>query len=395
MPKLVFYYCRENRYSVNALAAALDCAGIEALEMRFPGTRRDFVSEALAAGPGSAAAVSFFSYQKKTTAQLAAELRARPGLALIAGGPHASARPQEALQMGFDYAVSGEGEEALSDLMRGLVSGRPPARGVIRGRPLKTLDKFPSFPARRGLFGPIEITRGCPFACSYCQTSYIFGNRPRHRSVAGVLVQISALLDAGIRDVRFTSPDAFGYGSHDGRELDLPALRSLLSGAGALAEGRGGRLFFGSFPSEVRPEHVTEETLQLAKAHVSNRRLIIGAQTGSPRLLKAIRRGHSPGDILRSCDLCRKFGFTPYFDFIFGLPGETRADELATETLIEELSARGAMIHTHAFMPLPGTPLAELRGPGITPTARAFLEKMEAKGKAFGKWRAQLEMNGY
>jgi radical SAM superfamily enzyme YgiQ (UPF0313 family) len=144
----------------------------------------------------------------------------------------------------------------------------------------------------------------------------------------------------------------------------------------------------------VRPEHVTGDTLELAREHVANRRLIIGAQTGSPRLLKEIKRGHTVEDILRACDLCKGSRFTPYFDFIFGLPGETRADEKETEKLIEELAGRGAIIHTHAFMPLPGTPLAGRRGPGITPTARAFLERMESRGKAFGKWREQREMAG-
>lgn len=388
MPKLVFYCTRENRTSVNALAAALDAAGIEGLEMSFPGTRRGFVSEVLAAGPGSAAAVSFFTSQKKAAAGLAEELGGT-GCALIAGGPHTSALPQEALAMGFDYAVTGEGETALTDIARGLAAGRPPRPGVIRGTPLKTLDKFPAFPARLGLFGPVEITRGCPFACSYCQTSYLFGGEPRHRSVASTLENISALLDAGFRDIRFITPDAFAYGSRDGRRLNLPALRELLESARALAGPRGGKLFFGSFPSEVRPEHVTGETLELAKRHVANRRLVIGAQTGSPRLLKAIRRGHPVEEILRACGLCLEFKFTPYFDFIFGLPGETRADEKETERLIEELAGRGAIIHTHAFMPLPGTPLAHQRGPGITPTARAFIERMESRGKAFGKWRTQ------
>jgi B12-binding domain/radical SAM domain protein len=391
MPKLVFYYSRENRTSVNALAAALDAAGIPGLELRFPGTRRDFAAEVLSAGPGSAAAVSFFTSQKRAAAELARELACSQA-ALIAGGPHASALPREALAMGFHYAVTGEGEAALTELMRGLAAGRPARRGVVRGSPLASLDEFPSFPARLGLFGPVEITRGCPFACTYCQTSYLFGGRPRHRSVASVLQNIAALLDEGMGDVRFITPDAFGYGSPDGRALNLPALRELLESAGALARRRRGKLFFGSFPSEVRPEHVTGETLELAKRHVANRRLIMGAQTGSPRLLKAIRRGHTVEDILRACGLCLEFRITPYFDFIFGLPGETRADEKETEALAEELAARGAIIHTHAFMPLPGTPLAGERGPGITRTARAFIERMESRGKAFGKWRTQKEL---
>ncbi|MCM2268100.1 MAG: TIGR04013 family B12-binding domain/radical SAM domain-containing protein [Elusimicrobiales bacterium] len=387
MTEIIFYHCRENRWSVNALAAALEKAGIAGLKMRFPATAEEFLREAAAAGPGAAAAVSFFTSQKAAAGELARRLRGR-GPLLLAGGPHASARPQETLEMGFDCVVTGEGEEVLPEILRALAGGERPA-GIFRAARIKNLAPFPSFCARLGLPGPIEITRGCPFACAYCQTSFLSGVKPRHRPVASVLAHMRELFAAGIKDVRFITPDAFAYGSPDGRALNLPALRELLTQAGAEADKAGGKIFFGSFPSEVRPEHIVPEALELTRRHASNRRLVIGAQTGSPRLLKAIGRGHTAGDILRACDLCRKHRFTPYLDFIFGLPGETREDEKHTEALIEELSARGAMIHTHAFMPLPGTPLADNPGPGITRTAEAFLKKMEARGKAFGKWRVQ------
>lgn len=386
MPELVFYYSRENRWSINALAAALRQA-LPELKLSFPGASAEFVRAVKAAPPGSAAAVSFFTSQKRETAALAAKLRGGPAL-LVAGGPHPSGCPEETLAMGFDCVVTGEGEETLTDLARGLLKGHRQS-GILRGRKPRDISAFPSFPSELGLFGPIEITRGCSYSCTYCQTSSLFGGRPRHRSVESVLEQMKTILDSGLRDIRFNTPDAFGYGSPDGRRLNLPALKELLDKAGALAARRGGRIFFGSFPSEVRPEHVTPETLKLAAAHVTNRRLIMGAQTGSPRLLKTIKRGHTVEDVLRACELCRTHGFFPYVDFIFGLPGETREDEKATEALIEELSARGAMIHTHAFMPLPGTPLWGRPHPGLTRASVSFLEKMESRGKAFGKWRAQ------
>lgn len=387
MPELIFYYSRENRWSVNALAAALEAERIKGLRLSFAATEEEFLRAALAAGPGTAAAVSFFTCQKKAAASLAARLRGRD-LLLLAGGPHPSALPEEALAMGFDCVVAGEGEAALVSLMREFCAGGRPS-GVIRGKRQQDLGQWPPFPVRAGLFGPIEITRGCPFACAYCQTSFLTGTRPRHRPVADILAHMRSLYAAGLKETRFVTPDAFGYGSHDGREMNLPALRELLEEADALAEKHGGKIFFGSFPSEVRPEHVTPQALELTRRHASNRRLIIGAQTGSPRLLAAIGRGHTTADILLACDLCREYRITPYLDFIFGLPGETRADEKDTEAMIEELSRRGAMIHVHAFMPLPGTPFAGNRGRGITATGEAFLKRMETRGKAFGKWRVQ------
>jgi radical SAM superfamily enzyme YgiQ (UPF0313 family) len=48
------------------------------------------------------------------------------------------------------------------------------------------LDDFPPFGPAHDRFGPIEITRGCIYACRFCQTPYFAGANFRHRSVANV-----------------------------------------------------------------------------------------------------------------------------------------------------------------------------------------------------------------
>ncbi|MDA8130577.1 MAG: TIGR04013 family B12-binding domain/radical SAM domain-containing protein [Elusimicrobia bacterium] len=391
--RAVFYYSRENRSSINALAAALErhrSAGVTAL---FPATPRGMAAalrKTAAEGLRAAACFSFFSCQRDSTAEIVGKLRREaPDAIFIAGGPHTSALPEDALSIGFDYAVAGEGENVLPPLLAAIGAGNRPAGRVIKGT-RADLSAFPALSPGYGLFGPIEITRGCPYACTYCQTSFLFGARPRHRPLEQILAMMSLMFSRGLHDIRFITPDAFAYGSSDGRRLDLPALTEFMRRAGELADRRGGRIFVGSFPSEVRPDHVTPETLGLVKKYAANRRLIIGAQTASPRALGAVRRGHGPEEIYSAARLCKEFHITPYLDFIFGLPGETAEDEDASMEMISRLSALGAMIHTHAFMPLPGTPLAGATGARISPRIRRFLQGMESRGKAFGKWRAQL-----
>ncbi len=392
--RAVFYYSRENRCSINALAGALEPSRAEGVSALFPATSRGMASalrRTSAEGLRAAACFSFFSCQRESTAAIVRVLRAQtPGAVFIAGGPHASALPEDALSMGFDYAVAGEGENALPRLLAAIGTGARPAGRVIKGA-RADLSAFPPLSPEYGLFGPIEITRGCPYACTYCQTSFLFGGRPRHRPLGQILALMSTMFSRGLRDMRFITPDAFAYGSRDGRGVDLPALTEFMRRAGELADRKGGRIFVGSFPSEVRPDHVTPETLALVKKYAANRRLIIGAQTASPRALGAVRRGHGPEEIYSAARLCKEFRITPYLDFIFGLPGETAEDEEASMEMISRLSAMGAMIHTHAFMPLPGTPLAGAPGASISPRVRRFIQAMEARGKAFGKWRAQLQ----
>lgn len=389
MNRLVFYYPRHNRCSVNALAAALEADPVPGLEAVFPGTPAEMAAELKGAGKETAAAISYFTCQKREAAALAARLRAlAPEAVLLAGGPHPSSAPLEALAAGFDYALTGEGEEALPRLLRALAAGRPPESPVIAGAPAD-LGRWPAFSGKYGLFGPIEITRGCPFACTYCQTSYIFGGRPRHRPLPMILEAMGQMLGRGLKDIRFITPDVFAYGSKDGRAMNLPALEAFIREAGEYAAARGGRIYVGSFPSEARPEHVTPEALALVKRYAHNRRLIIGAQAASPRSLKALRRGHGPAEVYRAAELCREYRISPYFDFILGLPGETPADEDATMEMIERLSALGSMIHLHSFMPLPGTPLQDAPPAAIGRRMERFIMKMESRGKAFGKWQAQ------
>lgn len=97
----------------------------------------------------------------------------------IAGGPHPSARPIETLEH-FDYVVIGEGEETLPELIDAIRTGRDveSVRGIAylrEGKPVITerrefvdLDRYPSF--TYPLLAPIEISRGCPWRCAYCQT---------------------------------------------------------------------------------------------------------------------------------------------------------------------------------------------------------------------------------
>jgi B12-binding domain/radical SAM domain protein len=217
------------------------------------------------------------------------------------------------------------------------------------------------------MLGPIEITRGCSFACSFCQTSHIFGDQLRHRSIDKIVEQAAALQSGNRKVVRLLSPNAFSYGSADGRRLNLNAMRNLLA---ALRENipSDGKIIFGHFPSEARPEHITPETLGLLKEFADNDEIVIGAQSGSQRMLDYCHRSHSVESVLTAVSLARKYGYKVIVDFIFGLPGEDASDSYQTLKLIEQLVSLGARIHPHAFAPLPQTAFSG-RHPGRVPAS--------------------------
>jgi radical SAM superfamily enzyme YgiQ (UPF0313 family) len=152
------------------------------------------------------------------------------------------------------------------------------------------------------------------------------------------------------------------------------------------------QVYFGTFPSEVRPETVQREAVALVRRYCGNDNLIFGAQSGSDRVLQALHRRHTVADAYRAAETIAAGGLTPIVDLIFGLPGEEPEDVAATLRLIQDLASMGAILHTHTFMPLPGTPL-EGAAPGrVDPALHAVLDRLASQGHLIGQWRKQEEM---
>ena len=394
-----------NRLSVNALVGALETASdCDALELRLPANpsqlNRD-IADLRARGKRPIVGLSFTTSGLQRVREMID--RADPSVLWVAGGPHPTADPEGTLRLGFQVVVCGEGEATLLALLRAIATDsdlthvpglavRNEGGEVVftgRGKPVD-IDQFPPFPLRRRrVVGSIEIARGCPFGCGFCQTSHLLGVRPRYRSVETIAHYASVIWQRGLRDVRFVAPNAFSYGSPDGKQLNLAALESLLSTLRATA-GPEGRLFFGTFPSEVRPEHVTDATLDLVKRFATNDSLIIGAQSGSDRMLAHCHRGHRVSDVFSAASRTIAAGLKPHVDFIFGLPGETAEDLSDTMKTLGELVSMGAIIHAHTFMPLPQTRFADSPPGKIAGRLRALIRELIHTDRLYGIWHRQL-----
>jgi B12-binding domain/radical SAM domain protein len=407
---LVLYYSRPNRFSVAALAGALEARpGLRGLPIEFPpdpARLRPALRSLLRRCDRVVAGFSLATPQLEGAAALLSSLREDfPERVLwAAGGPHPSADPNGVLRRGFDLVVRGEGEEALAELLERLRLGGDwrglagtswlDDRGRCRSggaRPPADLDRLPPFSPGHRIFGPVEITRGCPFACGFCQTTALFGRRPRHRSPEVVAHYAGLLAGRGMFDLRVVTPNAFSYGSAEGRTVDLGALRELLRAVRG-AQGPSGRIFFGSMPSEVRPEHVNAETLALVRRYAANDNLAIGAQSGSQAQLDAAGRGHGVADIVAAVKATLKAGLKANVDFIFGLPGESGDDQERTMSLIRRLTGLGARIHAHWFIPLPGTRFAGRFPAPLAPRLAAELARLAAAGALYGQWEAQEKL---
>ena len=399
---VVFSFRSPGKFALTVLAGAIEAAARPHVRLLLPRTTQsliDTIAQELDAGRRVIAGWSFYSPSFPECAEelavVRAALRGRDFLT-IAGGVHATAETEQTLDAGFDLVCVGEGERVVLALIDGVaVEAVPGCARRVDGKTVRTpkpprveLDEFPPFADREGYFGPIEITRGCIYACRFCQTPFFSKAKFRHRSVENVAHWAEVMRRAGKRDLRFISPTSLSYGSED-EAVHLDRVEALLARAKE-ALGPEGRVFFGTFPSEVRPEHVTSEALALIKRYCHNDNLVIGGQSGSDRVLEASRRGHDAESIVRAAHIATENGFTPNVDFILGLPGETAEDVDATIRLMERLASLGAKVHAHTFMPLPGTPFRDAPPGQISAEALEALERLAGKQQLYGQWKAQI-----
>jgi len=217
----------------------------------------------------------------------------------------------------------------------------------------------------------------------------------RYRSLENTLEHIEQLVRAGFKDIRFITPNALAYLSNDGVHPNYTHLEQALI---AMHEVAGKtRIKFGEFPSEMRPEHITPELAQLIDRYSDAAYIAIGAQSGSESMLKAMHREHDVAAVERAVShlvkYCRKLKKI-YVDFIAGLPRETTEDEALSQDLMEPLTRLSpkVSIHSHTFMPLPGTPMQYMPPGSVGKTTRATFEKLSKRGQEWGDWQEQEEI---
>ncbi|TFG04962.1 MAG: TIGR04013 family B12-binding domain/radical SAM domain-containing protein [Promethearchaeota archaeon] len=326
-------------------------------------------------------------------------------ITFIAGGPHPSGNPFQTLQLGFDIVVKGEGEWIFPRLLECLFKNEDlgSLKGICylnRNRfcespppDLLPLDQYKTYSQRFQLYPPIEITRGCPFACKYCEVTYLFGQIMRHRSIETILdiVKHYQQIFTGRRttDIRFISPNSLAYGSNDGRSPNPEKIITLIRSIHELGKDNL-RIFFSSFPSETRPEFISTSLLEQIAPFISNEQIAFGAQSGSDRVLKLIGRAHTVQDVRNATYAVIDAHFIPLIDFILGLPVERPADQYLTLDLIKELIQLKCKIRIHYFMPLAGTPYENANSVAIEPTILSELGRYAQEGSIEGNLDTQI-----
>jgi radical SAM superfamily enzyme YgiQ (UPF0313 family) len=294
----------------------------------------------------------------------------RHGVPVILGGPHPTVLPEQSIAYtAADMVAIGESEQTLVRVMATLErsgsladvpsiawKNRGEVRVNLRGGPAVEIDDFPipdrSFIDRSDYFGDVLLTgRGCPFDCAYCASRNIWGRKARLRSVPSIIQELMLLRESalssengpGIRPgpwVVKVVDDTFTVNKKRTLELVTAILENGLN----CFEFTGG----------VRADTL-DESLVKRMREANFQRVTLGVESGSPKILKMIRKGETNEDVKRALALLREAGIRSHAFFMIGFPGETPEDIEQTKRLI--LESQPDYVEINMVTPYPGTDL--------------------------------------
>ena len=217
---------------------------------------------------------------------------------------------------------------------------------------IEKFDRLPT-PEADGVSAFVSIMEGCSKYCTFCVVPYTRGEEVS-RPLADVLSEISALAAQGVREINLLGQNVNAYRGDmpDGSVCDLAELITYA----ADIEGIDRLRYTTSHPVEF-----SEALIDVyAKVPELVSHLHLPVQSGSDRILMAMKRGHTA--IEYKSKIRRLRGIRPDIsissDFIVGFPGETETDFAATMKLIQEIGFDTSF--SFVYSARPGTPAADL-----------------------------------
>ncbi|MCC6202053.1 MAG: tRNA (N6-isopentenyl adenosine(37)-C2)-methylthiotransferase MiaB [Gammaproteobacteria bacterium] len=240
------------------------------------------------------------------------------------------------------------------------------------------IEKFDRLPDPR-VDGPaafLSVMEGCSKYCSYCVVPYTRGEE-YSRPFDDVLAEAVHLARHGVRELTLLGQNVNAYRgrTHTGRIADLAALLHYLAAIDGLERLR----FTTSHPVEFSPRLVDAYRTVPELAG----QLHLPVQSGSDRILGAMKRGHTVADYLQLVAALRQARpeLSLSTDLIVGFPGETEQDFAATLALVEQVRFDNAF--SFIFSARPGTPAADLPDPVPQAEKLQRLERLQRRIREF------------
>lgn len=245
------------------------------------------------------------------------------GVPVIFGGPHVTFMAEEALDHA-DFVVRGEGEQTLMDFIdawekgtgfSGILNLSYRVNGEVSHNPLrpflKDLDQipFPDFSLmkspKRGIGGrntiPVQTSRGCPFNCSFCSVTGMFGKKYRFRSTENVIEELRRYNHR--KNSIFFYDDNFAANRRRAKELCEAMIRE--------------KLRF-KWTTQVRADLAKDEELVGLMKKAGCHTVYIGFESMNEESLKAMKKRQTVEEIVHAVKVLKKHRINIHGMFVYG-----------------------------------------------------------------------------
>ena len=294
-----------------------------------------------------------------------------PNLQVVFGGAHVSALKERVLEdfPMIDFVVVGEGEQTLSELVESGPKEASSVQGVVyrttgkevcfngyraNGIDLDTLP-FPAYEKLEGYPQAYKLpifnypktpnsscvsSRGCPYACSYCDRS-VFRRSFRYNSAEYMYEHLSYLKERfGVRHVIFYD-DQFTFNRKRIEDFTQMLIDHPLEM---------------TFTCAVRAEHIDFDLLRQMKT-AGCWMISLGIETGDENLLAQHRQNANLSLLADKIRLIKKAGIRTKGLLMMGLPGETEYSIKKSMDYVFSLPIDD--FNLAKFTPFPGSPIYE------------------------------------
>uniref|UniRef100_A0A8C5QAA0 Mitochondrial tRNA methylthiotransferase CDK5RAP1 n=1 Tax=Leptobrachium leishanense TaxID=445787 RepID=A0A8C5QAA0_9ANUR len=259
------------------------------------------------------------------------------------------------------------GPDAYRDLPRllSVAESGQQAANVLLSFDETYADILPVQTASNHISAFVSIMRGCNNMCTYCIVPFTRG-RERSRPVYSVLEEVQMLSDHGVKEVTLLGQNVNSYLDVSSTSYLAAQTPRLSRGFSSVYQHKKGGLGFVDLLDQVsridpemrirftspHPKDFPDEVLQLIRDRPNIcKQIHVPAQSGSDRVLTAMRRGYSRDaylDLIQNIKQCIP-GVSLSSDFIAGFCQETEEDHQQTLSLLRDVSYNTAFLFAYSM----------------------------------------------
>ncbi len=288
------------------------------------------------------------SLQGHRIRDILSELRAR-GVFTVVGGPMATVEPEE-LEDLADVIFIGEADLTWPQFIRDWEQGKHRSRYTQDEKTdLATLPRprLELIKTQHYMFGSLQISRGCPFTCEFCDIIVTFGRKPRLKTSTQVLEELDGFLRAGVKIVFIVDDNLIG---------NKKAIKPILEDIIAWQEARGYPL---TFFTEASLDLAEEDDLMALMGRAGFQSVFVGIESPNEASLKETKKLQNvrprAGTLLDRVHRIQRHGLDVWCGMIVGFDHDDETVFEGIPRFLDEARLANALVGQ--LFAIPTTPL--------------------------------------